>query len=66
MRSHKTVESWIFYYFCLMMEGSGFESLTNGSGSGTLLQGLVIGFVDQIEASQLFGHCLRNEKICQN
>jgi len=33
-RSHKTVGIKVFYYFCLMIEGSGFGSipLTNGSG----------------------------------
>jgi hypothetical protein len=33
-RSHKTVGIKVFYYFCSMIEGSGFGSipLTNGSG----------------------------------
>jgi hypothetical protein len=38
-RSHKTDQGFS-YYFCLMIEGSGSESipLTNGSGSATLLE----------------------------
>jgi hypothetical protein len=38
MKSHTEVtnqqESIFFYYFCLMIDGSGSVSLTNGSGSG--------------------------------
>jgi hypothetical protein len=33
-RSRKAVEIKVFYYFCLMIEGSGSVPCTNGSGSG--------------------------------
>ncbi len=33
--SHKTVGINFSYYFCLMIEGSGSVSMTNGSGFGS-------------------------------